>query len=104
MKGGGVASPIDAAAGLLSSSERRWLSIQLTLSMIAGGLLMVSAFIRFGTTHDQVVAGLIAAAAAALVAIPVLSAAWRSLWNPSLHGVTDQLIALRSVPGRAAIR
>jgi Zn2+/Cd2+-exporting ATPase len=35
--------------------------------------------------------------AAVLVAIPVLSAAWRSLMHSSLHGVTDQLIALALV-------
>ena len=43
---------------------------------------------------DSALANLVAGWAAALVAIPVLSAAWHSLRHPSLHGVTDQLIAM----------
>jgi heavy metal translocating P-type ATPase len=99
-----VAGPVDVAPGaaLLSLSERRSLSIQLTLSMIAGGLLILSAILRFGIPHAQAVADLVAGAAAALVAIPVLSAAWHSLRRPSLHGVTDQLIALALVAAWAS--
>jgi Zn2+/Cd2+-exporting ATPase len=94
-----VVGPIDAVprAGLLSGAEKRALSIQLALSIIAGGLLILSAILHFATTHGQAVAGLIVALGAVLVAIPVLSAAWRSLMHPSLHGVTDQLIALALV-------
>ena len=94
-----VVRPIDAAprVGLLSGAEKRALSIQLTLSIIAGGLLVLSAILHFATTHGQAVAELIVALGAVLVAIPVLSAAWRSLMHPSLHGVTDQLIALALV-------
>jgi Zn2+/Cd2+-exporting ATPase len=94
-----VVGPIDAVphAGLLSGAEKRALSIQLALSIIAGGLLILSAILHFATTHGQAVAGLIVALGAVLVAIPVLSAACRSLMHPSLHGVTDQLIALALV-------
>src|ERR1700751_2623462 len=92
-----AASPIDSAPGLLGSSERRSLSIQLALSMIAGGLLILSAIVRFAMAHGEAVADLVVGAGAALVAVPVAAAAWRSLPNPSLHGVTDQLIALALV-------
>jgi Zn2+/Cd2+-exporting ATPase len=94
-----VVDQIDAAprAGLLTGAEKRALSIQLTVSIIAAGLLILSALLHFATTHGQAVAGLIVALGAVLVAIPVLSAAWRSLMHPSLHGVTDQLIALALV-------
>jgi heavy metal translocating P-type ATPase len=90
---------MDAApgAGLLSKPERRSLSVQLTLSVIAAGLLILSAIFHFTITHGQAVAELIVGLGAVLVAVPVLSAAWRSLLHPSLHGVTDQLIALALV-------
>jgi Zn2+/Cd2+-exporting ATPase len=98
MSDSAVAGPIDVPrAGLLSGAEKRALSIQLTLSIITGGLLVLSAILHFATTHGQAVAELVVALGAVLVAIPVLSAAWRSLMHPSLHGVTDQMIALALV-------
>ncbi len=39
-------------------------------------------------------AELVAGAAAALVAVPALAAAWHSLRHPDLHGITDLLVAL----------
>jgi Zn2+/Cd2+-exporting ATPase len=95
MSVGSVASPTES--GLLSRSERRSLSIQLTLSMVAAGLLILSVIFRFATAHGQAVAEVVSGSAAALVAIPVLLAAWRSLRHPSFHGVTDRLIALALV-------
>jgi Zn2+/Cd2+-exporting ATPase len=94
-----VVGPIDVAprAALLSGAEKRALAIRLTLSIITGGLLVLSAILHFATTHTQAVAELVVALGAVLVAIPVLTAAWRSLMHPSLHGVTDQLIALALV-------
>jgi heavy metal translocating P-type ATPase len=89
-----AAVAIEAAPGLLDRSERRALAIQLTLSMVAGGLLGLSLILRFALAHGHAVADLVAAAAAALVAVPVAVAAWRSLRHPDLHGITDQLIAL----------
>jgi Zn2+/Cd2+-exporting ATPase len=99
MSDAAAATPMDAApgAGLLSKPERRSLSIQLTLSIIAAGLLILSAIFHFTITRGQAVAELIVGLGAVLVAVPVLSAAWRSLLYPSLHGVTDQLIALALV-------
>src|ERR1700748_2305462 len=43
------------------------------------------------------ISDLVAGAAAALVAIPVFVEAWNSLRHPSLHGITDRLIALALV-------
>jgi heavy metal translocating P-type ATPase len=47
-------------------------------------------------------ADLVAGAAAILVAFPVLGAAWHSLRHPSLHGITDRLIALALVAAWAS--
>jgi len=43
---------------------------------------------------EQGVAELVAGIAAALVAVPVFVEAWTSLRHPSLHGITDRLVAL----------
>ncbi len=43
-----------------------------------------------------------AGGAAALVALPVLSAAWGSLRHPSLHGITDRLVALALIAAWAS--
>jgi Zn2+/Cd2+-exporting ATPase len=82
---------------LLSFHERFSLAFQLTLSMIAGGLLALALIWRTLEPAEPGVADLIAGAAAALVAVPVFSAAWSSLRNPSLHGISDQLVALALV-------
>jgi Cd2+/Zn2+-exporting ATPase len=74
--------------------ERWLLAIRLTLSMVAGALLLIAVGWRLAYPAELYLANLVAGTAALLVAIPVLSAAWRSLWRPSLHGVTDQLVAL----------
>lgn len=99
-----IAGTVDAAprAGLISGAEKRALAIQLTLAIIAGGLLILSAILRFAIPHADAVADLVIALGAVLVAIPVLSAAWHSLIHPSLHGVTDQLIALALVAAWAS--
>jgi Cd2+/Zn2+-exporting ATPase len=98
-----LALPAAAAApGLLSGAERRWLGVQLTLALIAGGLLLLSVGVR-AVAPDQVdVAELVAGGAAVLVAIPALAAAWHSLRHPDLHGITDQLIALAMIAAWAA--
>lgn len=79
---------------LLNADERRALGLRLTLALIAGGLLLLSVAIRLVDPSQTDVAQLVAGAAAILVAVPALSAAWESLRHPDLHGVTDQLIAL----------
>ena len=80
--------------GLLARTERLLLGAQLTLAMLSAGLLAVAVLWQFAVPGDTGVAGLVAALAAALVAVPVLLDAWRSLRCPSLHGIADRLVAL----------
>jgi Cd2+/Zn2+-exporting ATPase len=79
---------------LLSVPERLSLAFRLTLSMIAAGLLGIALIWRATDPAAEGLAELVAGAAAALVALPVFSAAASSLRNPSLHGISDQLVAL----------
>ena len=87
---------------LLSSSEQLSLGVRLTLSLIAAGCLVVAAIVRFVRPEQQDVAEMVAGAAAVLVAVPALTAAWRSLRHPNLHGIMDQLIALALLAAWAA--
>ncbi len=50
--------------------------------------------IRLLLPAQRGIADLVAGVGAALVAIPVFSEAWGSLRHPSLHGITDRLVAL----------
>ncbi len=96
----GITADAPAAASeasLLSLRERWSLAARLTLSMIAAGLLVIALVWRWAFPAEQGVADLVAGAAALLVAVPVLSAAWASLRHPSLHGMSDQLVALALV-------
>ena len=94
-----AASP---GAGLLSRSEQLSLAVRLSLSLVAGGCLILSAGLYFLAPSQSDVAELVAGIAALLVAIPALSAAWQSLRYPDLHGMTDQLIALALIAAWAA--
>src|SRR6202171_3092490 len=89
-------------AVLLSTSEQLSLGVRLTLSLIAAGCLVVAATVRFVSPSQQDVAELVAGIAAILVAVPALTAAWRSLRHPNLHGIMDQLIALALLAAWAA--
>ncbi|HBO3329426.1 TPA: heavy metal translocating P-type ATPase [Pseudomonas aeruginosa] len=80
--------------GLLSQDERRKAAIQLSLAMIALGLLAVGLLWRWLVPEQPSVPQLLLGFASLLVAIPVLRSAWHSLLHPSLHGITDQLIGL----------
>ncbi|MDT7950009.1 MAG: cation-translocating P-type ATPase [Acetobacteraceae bacterium] len=91
-------SPVSAGlGGLLDRSEKLLLGLRLTLAMVAAGLLAVALGWEWAFPEDATLANLVAAAAAALVAFPVMAAAWHSLRHPSLHGVTDRLIAVALV-------
>jgi heavy metal translocating P-type ATPase len=79
---------------LLSFAERSSLAIRLTLSMAAGGLLCIALIWRVAFPTDQSISELVAGLAALLVTVPVFTAAWESLRHPSLHGMSDQLVAL----------
>ena len=82
------------AGSMLSSAEQRSAARQLTLAMLALGLLALGLVWRFFAPEQTGVSQLLLGAASLLVAIPVVSAGWHSLRYPSLHGITDQLIAL----------
>jgi heavy metal translocating P-type ATPase len=79
---------------MLSGTEQRSAARQLTLAMLALGLLGLGLVWRFMAPEQTGVSQLLLGAASLLVAIPVVSAGWHSLRYPSLHGITDQLIAL----------
>jgi len=79
---------------LLSAAEQLSLGTRLTVSLVAAGCLLLSAAIQILRPAQRDVAELVAGLAAVLVAVPALTAAWKSLRQPDLHGIMDQLIAL----------
>jgi heavy metal translocating P-type ATPase len=83
-----------AAPSLLSSAEQRRATRQLTLAMLALGLLALGLIWRWLAPEQTGVSQLLLGFASLLVAVPVMRSAWYSLRYPSLHGITDQLIAL----------
>jgi Cd2+/Zn2+-exporting ATPase len=83
-----------AAPSLLSSSEQRSAARQLALAMLALGLLALGLVWRWLSPQQTGVSQLLLGFASLLVAVPVMRSAWYSLRYPSLHGITDQLIAL----------
>jgi Zn2+/Cd2+-exporting ATPase len=87
---------------LLAGAERLLLGVRLTLALLAAGLLVVALGWEFAFPDDAELANLVAGAAAILVAVPVLGAAWQSLRHPSLHGITDRLIALALIAAWAS--
>jgi heavy metal translocating P-type ATPase len=78
----------------LSSAEQRRAARQLTLAMLALGLLGLGLIWRWLVPEQTGVSQLLLGFASLLVAVPVMRSAWYSLRYPSLHGITDQLIAL----------
>ncbi|WCM51404.1 heavy metal translocating P-type ATPase [Pseudomonas sp. WJP1] len=83
-----------AAPSMLSSAEQRSAARQLTLAMLALGLLALGLVWRWLSPEQTGVSQLLLGVASVLVAVPVMRSAWYSLRYPSLHGITDQLIAL----------
>ncbi|MGH8325132.1 MAG: heavy metal translocating P-type ATPase [Steroidobacteraceae bacterium] len=79
---------------LLDRAERLILGARLSVALAALCLVSVAGGIYLFIPAARGIADLVAGAAAALVAIPVFVAAWQSLRHPSLHGITDRLIAL----------
>jgi heavy metal translocating P-type ATPase len=78
----------------MSSAEQRSAARQLTLAMLALGLLALGLVWRWLSPEQTGVSQLLLGFASLLVAVPVMRSAWYSLRYPSLHGITDQLIAL----------
>ncbi len=79
---------------VLAPAERGEITRRIALALAAGGLLALSLAWRFVPSQGSAVASVLAGLASLLVAGPVFSNAWHSLRAPSLHGVTDRLIAL----------
>jgi Zn2+/Cd2+-exporting ATPase len=69
------------------------MAVRLTTAMIATGLLLVAILWRVAFPEERYLSDLVAGGAALLVGIPILSAAWDSIRRPSLHGMTDLLVA-----------
>ncbi|MBL0798113.1 heavy metal translocating P-type ATPase [Pseudomonas sp. B7] len=86
-----------SAPSLLSSAEQRRAARQLTLAMLALGLLGLGLIWRWLMPEQSGVSQLLLGFASLLVAVPVMRSAWFSLRYPSLHGITDQLIALAMI-------
>lgn len=89
-----TASTQAAPASMLTSAEQRSAARQLTLAMLALGLLGLGLLWRWQAPEQEGVSQLLLGVASLLVAVPVMRSAWFSLRYPSLHGITDQLIAL----------
>jgi Cd2+/Zn2+-exporting ATPase len=86
---------VDVGEFSLQALGEKWsLGLRMLLSMLAAGLLCVAVLWRVVFPEEQYLADLVAGGAAALVAIPVLAAAWNSVLHPSLHGMTDLLVAV----------
>ncbi|HWG77886.1 MAG TPA: cation-translocating P-type ATPase [Steroidobacteraceae bacterium] len=81
-------------AVLLDRAERLILASRLTVALAALCLVAVAGAMRLFLPAERSISDLVAGAAAALVAIPVFVEAWNSLRHPSLHGITDRLVAL----------
>jgi Zn2+/Cd2+-exporting ATPase len=90
----GLTETPTSPAGLLDRAERWVLGLRLSLALGALCLLVVAFGMRFLLPAQAGVAELVAGVSAALVAVPVLLEAWASLRHPSLHGITDRLVAL----------
>ena len=87
---------------LLARAERAILAMRMTVAMLAAGLLLLAVLWQALAPGQQALSDLIAGAAALLVAVPVIASAWESLRHPSLHGVTDRLIAVALIAAWAS--
>ncbi len=90
------------AGALLALAERGMLALRMTLAMLAAGLLALAVLWQAVFPDQHALSGLVAGAAALLVAVPVIGSAWESLRHPSLHGVTDRLISVALVAAWAS--
>jgi Zn2+/Cd2+-exporting ATPase len=97
-----MSTTADSAVTLLSVTEQRALAWRLALALAAAGCLAVSVGLEAIDPTQRDVAQLVAGIAAVLVGWPALSAAWRSLRLPDLHGVTDQLVGLAFIAAWAS--
>jgi Cd2+/Zn2+-exporting ATPase len=89
-----ITAPPGGRPVLLERAERLVLALRLSLALVALCLLLVAFGMHWLVPSEQGIAELVAGVAAALVAVPVFVEAWASLRHPSLHGITDRLVAL----------
>ncbi|TKI07794.1 heavy metal translocating P-type ATPase [Martelella alba] len=88
-------APLTGAA--LTRGEQRIIARQLGLAMGAFGLLALGLLWRWLAPQQDGVGQLLLGIASLLVAVPVFRSGWHSLLHPTLHGITDQLIALAMI-------
>jgi Zn2+/Cd2+-exporting ATPase len=69
------------------------LAVRLTTAMIATGLLLIAVAWQELAPQQQYLSDLAAGGAALLVGVPIVWAGWQSILRPSLHGMTDLLVA-----------
>ncbi|QBJ79053.1 cadmium-translocating P-type ATPase [Aquitalea sp. USM4] len=79
---------------MLDAAEQQRSARQLQLALLAIGLLLLAGIWHFLIPDGQIIAQWLTSAAALLMAVPLLRAAWHSLQHPDLHGMTDLLVAL----------
>ncbi|HEY6455715.1 MAG TPA: cation-translocating P-type ATPase [Steroidobacteraceae bacterium] len=89
-----ITAPPTGRPVLLERAERLVLALRLSLALVALCLLLVAFGVNWLVPSEHGIAELVAGVAAALVAVPVFVEAWASLRHPSLHGITDRLVAL----------
>ncbi|HUB48966.1 MAG TPA: cation-translocating P-type ATPase [Acetobacteraceae bacterium] len=75
------------------SKQHLGLAVRLTTAMIAAGLLLIAVAWQELVPQQQYLSELVAGGAALLVGVPIVWAAWQSILRPSLHGMTDLLVA-----------
>ncbi|MET0658324.1 MAG: cation-transporting P-type ATPase, partial [Steroidobacteraceae bacterium] len=88
------ATAAPAPVSVLTVDEQRSAARQLSLAMVALGLLGLGLAWTWLAPTQAGIGQLLLGAAALLVALPVLRSGWHSLRYPDLHGITDLLIAL----------
>lgn len=81
-------------AALLTRRERRHWRLRIVLVLWSLGLLGLAWLLGIAADTMTVERQLLTALAAVLMGGPVMAAAFRSLRQPDLHGVVDQLVAL----------
>ena len=81
-------------ASLLDEGERFSLGLRLSLALACAGLLLLALGLLIVAPQQAELAHLIAGIAALIVAVPVFTEAIAGLRTPTLHAITDQLVAV----------
>lgn len=81
-------------ATLLDEGERFSLGLRLSLALACAGLLLLALGLLIVAPQQAELAHLLAGIAALIVAVPVFTEAIAGLRTPTLHAITDQLVAV----------